>query len=142
MKLFAILECSKPAPQALPGFIRDIEDIRGVRVLRLRGSVGKEIAAEARAAQGAAARSADVFSRPLLFDFKDTTGSDFATLGYLVGAIRNRMAAGAQVGIINAPPQLVAELSIAKIETLVRVFASEQQALDDLGAQAPGNQSR
>lgn len=132
MKLLTILGIEKPAPDALPEFIRDIQDIGGVRVIRLQGPVGKEIGAQVKAADEAAARSEGVFARPLLFDFKGTTGWDFSTVSYLVLALRRRMAAHAQVGIINPPPQLIAELELAKVEGLFRVFASEQQALAQL----------
>jgi hypothetical protein len=76
MKLFTILGLNKPAPDTLPEFIRELQDTRGVRVIRLQGSVGKEIGAQAKAADEMAARSEGVFARPLLFDFKGTTGWD------------------------------------------------------------------
>jgi hypothetical protein len=48
------------------------------------------------------------------------------------------MAAHAQVGIINPPPQLIAELELAKVQGLFRVFPSEEQALAELSAQGSG----
>ncbi len=132
MKLSTILHHTPPTPDATPEFIREIVDIRGVRVVRLQGSVGREIGGQAEAAQDAAAKLEGVFARPLLFDFKDTTNCDTATVAYLVRALRQRMAAHAQVGIINAPPKLLAELNIARIEDLFRVFATEAEALDEL----------
>lgn len=102
-----------------------------MRVIRLQGPVSREIAAQADAADEAAERSG-AFARPLLFDFKDATECDSVTLGYMIRALRRRMAAQAQVGIINAPPQLVAELEIAKLDRLLHVFASEDQALAEL----------
>jgi hypothetical protein len=131
MNLHALLGHPKPAPGTLPGFIRDLQDIRGVRVLRLQGSVGKDIGLEAQEAERQA-RASGAFSRPLLFDFKDATCSDFATVSYLVLALRRRMAAHAQVGIINTPRQLLSELEIAKLGGLIRVFASEEEALAEL----------
>lgn len=132
VKLFNCLRQAKPAPESLPEFIREVEDKPGVRVLRLRGSVGKEIGGEVQAAEKEAEKEG-AFSRSLLFDFKETTGWDFATIAYLVEALRQRMAARAQVGIINASPQLVAELQIARLEGMLRVYASEEEALKALG---------
>jgi len=134
MNLLAILKHEKPAMDALPAFIREIQDIQGVRVIRLQGPVGMEIGRDAQAVDEAAARSEDVFSRPLLFDFKETTpeGVDFSTVAYLVQALRRRMPAHAQVGIINAPATLIAELDIARLGTLFKIFDSEELALAEL----------
>jgi anti-anti-sigma regulatory factor len=132
MKLFAILGHAKPASDRPPDFIRELQDIRGVRVIRLQGPVGKEIGAQANAADKSAAESEGVFLRPLLFDFKETTHWDFVTIAYMVRALRRRMAAHTQVGIINAPPQLVAELEMVKLDAMFHVFASEEQALAEL----------
>jgi hypothetical protein len=132
MSLLTILGLARAKPDTLPEFIRELADIRGVRVIRLRGEVGKGIGQQAKAVDEAAARSEGVFARPLLFDFSGTTGWDFATVSYMVLALRRRMAAHAQVGIINPPPPLIAELEIAHLTPLFRVFASEEQALADL----------
>ena len=45
MNLAHLFRRSEPAPDALPGFIRAVEELGGVRVLRLQGRVGKDIAA-------------------------------------------------------------------------------------------------
>jgi len=45
--------------------------------------------------------------------------------------------AHAQVGIINPPPHLIAELEIARIGSLFRVFESEERALAELATPAP-----
>src|SRR6185295_8351892 len=116
----------KPAHDALPLFVREIEDIRGVRVIRLQGPVGMEIGEEAKATDEAAAKAEGVFMRPLLFDFKDATDVDFSTVGYMVQALHRRMSAHAKVGIINPPPHLIAELEIAKINSLFRFFETEK----------------
>lgn len=137
MNLFTMLRLAKPRPDALPEFIRELKDIRGVRVIRLRGPVGKEIGAQAKAADQAAARTEGVFARPLLFDFNGATGCDFSTVSYLVLALRRRMAAHAQVGVINAPPELIAEFEISKVDAMFRVFASEEEALAELSG--PGS---
>ena len=132
MRLFSLLSHPKPDPGALPGFIREMEDVRGVRLIRLQGPVGKEIGAGARAVDEAAANSEGVFSRPLLFDFAGTTGWDFSTVSYLVLALKRRMAAHARVGIIHPSSQLMAELELARLDGLFRVFASEEEAIAGL----------
>jgi anti-anti-sigma regulatory factor len=129
MSLLSILGLSKA--EAPPEFIREIRDIRGVRVVRLRGPVGKEIGQQAAEAEANAATS-EAISRPLLLDFKETTDCDFSTVSYLVLALRQRMAGKAQVGIINPSPKLIAEMQIAKVDTWFHVYASEEQALAEL----------
>jgi hypothetical protein len=142
MGLLTLLHHSTPPTGALPEFIRDLQDIRGVRVIRLRGPVGKDIGAQEEAAVESAAKTPGVFSRPLLFDFEGTTGWDFSTVSYLVQALRHRMAAHAQVGIIHPSPELLAELHIAKLEGLFRVFGSEEEAIGELASnQRPDDRS-
>jgi ABC-type transporter Mla MlaB component len=136
MGLLSILGLAKPTPDTLPPFVREIEDIQGIRVLRLQGPVGKEIGPQVKAMEEQSARDQDAFSMSLLIDFRGTKECDFATVAYLVQALRQRMAMGMQVGVINAPRQLVAELEIAKLDGLIRVFGSEEQALREL---AEGN---
>jgi len=142
MKLFTIFGHAKAEPDAIPEFIRELQDIRGVRVIRLQGPVGKEIGREAQAVDEAAAKTEGVFSRPLLFDFKETTDWDFSTVAYLVQALRRRMPARAQVGVINAPPKLLAEIEIAKLGAMLRVFVSEEQALEALSRSGPGSEGQ
>jgi anti-anti-sigma regulatory factor len=136
-KLLNCLGLAKPTPESLPEFIREVEDIRGVRVLRLQGPVGKEIGGQFSAAEAAAEKSKDAFTRPLLIDFKGTTGWDFSTVAYVVELLRRRMAAHVQVGIINPSPELTSEFEIAKLGGLFRFFASEDQALSELSGPGP-----
>src|SRR5262245_9160909 len=91
-----------PAPHLLPSFIRAVDEVRGVRIIRLQGPVGVQIGEEEQNAE-AASQAAAAFSRPLLLDFKDTTAWDSSTVAYLVRALRRRMAAHAPVAIVNAP---------------------------------------
>lgn len=132
MHLLDVLGLTRDAPNTFPAFIRQVQDIRGVRVLRLQGPVGMEIGQQFSAAEEAAERSKDVFLRPLLIDFKGTTGWDFSTVAYVVETLRRRMPAHVQVGIINPSPELTAEFKIAKLDGMFRFFASEEQALAEL----------
>ena len=86
-----------------------------------------------------------VFTRPLLLDFRGTTAWDFSTVSYIIQQMRNRMGAGgaggagapmgrpAPVGIINAPPELRAEFEMAKLDELLRVYGTEEEALEAMG---------
>jgi hypothetical protein len=138
MNPLAILGHAKPARDALPEVVRENQDIGGVRVIRLQGSVGKDSGSRAKVVDEQAARAEGVFSRPLLFDFNGTTGWDFSTVSYLVLALRRRMAAHAPVGIVNAPAPLIAEMEIGRVDALFRIFASEEQAIAELTRIASG----
>src|SRR5712671_249793 len=129
MMLPAMLHRTGHSAGPLPGSIRAIEDIRGVRVIRLRGPVGRDAGLDADATDHEAARTEGVFDRPVLFDFRETTDCDSATVAYLIRALRRRLAAHMPVGIVNAPPKLVAELEITRVEPLFRVFHSEEEAI-------------
>lgn len=98
MGLLDFLTLAKPRADGQPSMIREIRDIGGVRVIRLQGPVGKEVAAEADQAEKQAEQIAGAFTRPLLFDFAGTSGWDFSTVAYLVRALRRRMASGACIG--------------------------------------------
>jgi anti-anti-sigma regulatory factor len=124
----------------LPDSIRAIEDIRGVRVIRLRGPVGRDAGPDADATDQEAARAEDVFDRPVLFDFKEATDCDSATVAYLIRALRRRLAAHMPVGIVNTPPDLAAELEIMRVEPLFLVFRTEEEAVAGLAAAAATSQ--
>jgi anti-anti-sigma factor len=124
-----------PAPPLLPSFIRAIEDVPGVRIVRLQGPVGMQIAQEERAAEEASEAAAGAFSRPLLLDFKATTAWDSSTIAALVQALRRRLAANAQVAMINAPPRLLAELEISRLRAMFPLYSSEEEALAKLAGQ-------
>jgi hypothetical protein len=84
-----------PTPEChlLPPFIRAVDDIRGVRIIRLQGPVGTQIGQQEKEAEDAS-QAVGAFSRPLLLDFKATTSWDFSTIAYLVRALRRRTASG------------------------------------------------
>jgi anti-anti-sigma factor len=129
-----------PAPHPLPSFIRAVEDVRGVRIVRLQGPVGIQIGQEDREAEETSEAVAGASSRPLLLDFKATTAWDSSTIAFLVLALRRRVAAHAKVAIINAPPKLLAELEISRLRDMFPIYASEDEALVNLGD--PTNISR
>lgn len=135
MRLLDLIRSKEPVAEGLPPFIRELRDIGPVRVMRLQGNVGKEIGAEFTAQMKASEHDRAAFERPLLLDFAGTTDWDFSTVSFLLVAFGKRMAAHAKVGIINAPPELLAELRIAKLIDLFLIFDSEAEALAGL---APG----
>ena len=121
-----------PTPHRLPSFIRAVEDIRGVRIIRLQGPVGMQIGQEEREAEETIEWTAGAFSRPLLLDFQATTAWDSSTIAYLVGARRRRTRSHAKVAIINAPLKLLAELEISRLRGMFPIYSSEDEALANL----------
>lgn len=121
-----------PTPHLFPAFIQSVEEVRGVRIVRLQGPVGMQIGLQARAAVEAMGAAAGAFSRPLLLDFKATTAWDSSTIATLVQALRRRVAAHAKVAIINAAPKLLAELEISKLRDMFPTYSSEEEALAKL----------
>ena len=121
-----------PTAHEFPSFIRAVEDIRGVRIVRLQGPVGMEIGQEEREAEETSEWAAGALSRPLLLDFEATTAWDSSTIAYLVRALRRRIPAHAKVAIINAPPKLLAELEISRLRDLFPIYSSEDEALAKL----------
>jgi anti-anti-sigma factor len=109
-----------------------MEDVQGVRIVRLKGAVGMEIGHEQRETEEAIEAAAGAFSRPLLLDFEATTAWDSSTIAALVQALRRRSTAHAQVAIINVPPRLLAELEISRLRDLFPIYSSEGEALAKL----------
>lgn len=137
MSLTDLLRKHHPAPTLLPGFIRAVEDIGAVRVIRLQGDMGKGIGREVSDhVERLREEEADVFDRSLLLDYEGTAQWDFSTVAYLVEALRRRMDTSARVGLINAPKELLDELDLAKLRELFVVYASEQEALAALSSNA------
>ena len=120
------------ATPLLPPFIRAMEDVRGVRIVRLQGPVGMQVGRAEREGLDASEAAAGAFSRPLLLDFEATTAWDSSTIAALVQALRRRLAANAKVAIINAPPKLLAELEISRLRDMFPIYASEDEALGEL----------
>jgi hypothetical protein len=128
-----------PAPHLLPPFIQAVDEVRGVRIIRLQGPVGTQIGQQEKEAEDAS-KTAGAFSRPLLLDFKATTAWDFSMIAYLVRALRRRTGSHAPVAVLNAPPQLLAELEISRLRDMFPIYASEDEALAKLAD--PTNISR
>ena len=126
------LRHAPPGAHPLPSFIRTVEDVRGVRIVRLQGPVGIQIAQEDREAEEASEAAAGAFSRALLLDFKETTAWDSSTIASLVQALRRRQAAHAKVAIINAPPKFIAELELSRLSGMFPTYPSEDEALAKL----------
>jgi anti-anti-sigma factor len=118
-----------PAPRRLPPFVRAVEDVRGVRIVRLQGPVGMQLGQQERAAVEASEAAAGALARPLLLDFETTTAWDSSTIAALVQVLRQRLAARAKVAIINAPRKLVAELEISRLSDMFPIYSSEDEAL-------------
>ena len=125
-------------PMELPPFVRSVEDIRGIRVVRLQGPVGKQAGDEMSEFKKQREQQHPDFSRSLLIDFKDTTECDFTTVAFMVDALRKRLKEHARIGIVNAPRELVAELKLAQLEGVFPIFDSEEQALDEMTATQQG----
>jgi anti-anti-sigma factor len=121
-----------PTPHLFPSFIRAVEEIRGVRIVRLQGPVGIQIGQAVQEAEETSEWTAGAFSCPLLLDFKATTAWDSSTIAYLVRALRRRVAAHAKVAIVNAPPKLLAELEISRLRDMFPIYSSEDEALAKL----------
>ncbi|MBX3389204.1 MAG: STAS domain-containing protein [Phycisphaeraceae bacterium] len=121
-------------PVGLPPFLRAVETIDGVCIMRVQGNVGRGIADEVNA-RVEKANQLGLFNRPLLIDFSGASGSDFSTVSYLVEAVRRRMHAHAKVGLLHAPKELKTQLEIGKVEGLFGMYENEGEAIRAL---APG----
>lgn len=122
-------------PVGLPPFLRAVETIDGVCILRMQGNVGRCIAGEVNE-RADAVDGLELFNRPLLIDFSGTSGSDFSTVAYLVQAVRNRVHAHAKVGILHAPKELKTQLEMAKVEGLFGMYEDEGEAIRALAPDA------
>lgn len=136
MTILNILASLEIPAEGTPAFVRLVEDVRGVRVVRLHGPVGKSIGSYTELPEDTPTPPEPAFCGSALFDFEGASECDFVTVSLLVLAARDRMAAKARVGVINPPAELVAELRIAKLVPMIEVFASEVEAIEKLSEAA------
>ena len=114
-------------------WIKELDDRPGVRILRVQGDMTASVGAGVEEIYQQAKLSGDAFKRDLIIDFADATSCNFATLAYIVEALRMRVQAGKKVALINVPKDLESGLEIAKVQEMIPVYASEEEALKALG---------
>lgn len=68
----------------------------------------------------------------LLFDLSALTFMDSAGIGVIIGRFKNVQAAGGQVLLAGAGPQVQRVLKISGIEKLIRLYATVDEALQAL----------
>lgn len=129
MSLRNLFHKTAPGPDSLPPYVREVNDVGGVRILRLQGHIGKETASQGEAYFSAAQQEPEPFNKSLLLDFAGTTGADFSTVAYIVRSVRARLKTGRRVGIINATRELAGEIEIARLTDMLVMFDSEADAL-------------
>jgi anti-anti-sigma regulatory factor len=129
MGFFDLLRKKAPTRSVLPPFILRVEEVRGVRILRLNGDVGKSIGKEVQDAEGGSEKAGD-YCKNVLFDFEQVTTCDFSTIAYLVNSLRKHAGHSTRVGIIKPGDMLNAELEISKLDPLFECFASEEEAIE------------
>ncbi len=141
MGFLHLLKSSSPPPDALPAFVSRVDDIDGVRTVRLTGAIDHDIGAEVKQANASFEKSKDVFHRSVLLDFRDVTHTDSSTVAFLVDALRRRVASNARVGLLNPSQSLLSALEIARTRELFDVFDSEEEALASLGGSSGSSDS-
>ncbi|MFH1837827.1 MAG: STAS domain-containing protein [Candidatus Omnitrophota bacterium] len=74
----------------------------------------------------------DDFDRNILLDFQEVANVDSSTLAYLITLLDKLKKKQRKLGIIHATDRLTGYLQIEKVETLIRIYNSEEEAVRDL----------
>lgn len=112
-----------------PAAVRQIEDHDTYRIIRLQGAVNAANAGEMDAFGGWMRANAGVTSKHLLVDMAGVTGGDTAGIAVLVRALADFRKGGHEVRLFNVGAEQRGVLEITKVDKLVRVFGSEEQAI-------------
>ena len=132
-RLVNLLHAKEIDHDAMPSFVRSVEDRDGVRIFHLQGDLGVESSPEMQAGLERA-RDRRLFARDLVVDFEHVTHVDTSTIAFLVQSLQNRLDTGAALALVNLPDELVSRMEISKVRDLFTAFPDIDAAVDALRA--------
>ena len=111
-------------------YIKEITELDNLAIVRLKGSIDSHTIPIIKANLGSDVER--YLDKHILLDFKEVTRIDSATLASLIQLLNDLKVHNRKLGIINMILLLKNYLSIAKLESVVRVYKDEKVALKDL----------
>jgi len=119
-----------------PRFIDRIEQVDHVRIVRLRGTIDYTTAEAGYEFILALHEENEPIDYHLLIDCTRLVDVDSSAIALLVVRMRDYLAAGREVALLNADPKVRTYVSLAKLEPRIRMFTSEEEAVTALSVEA------
>lgn len=110
--------------------INEIKRIDHVTIMRLQGSIDSSNIVHL--SSNISDDMKRYLDRDIILDFKDVGYVDTATLAYIIFLLDKLQKQHRKLGIINTTSLLENHFEIEKIDALVRVYKSEEEALQEL----------
>ncbi len=118
-------------PRLLPEWIDKVEELKSVRILRMKGELNTFAVAQLeRFAEAVRRRKGHEFKH-LLLDFTQVTSIDFAAVAALVRTLRDYQKRSENLGLVNLKADLQHILWLAKVGHLFPSYANESEAIKD-----------
>lgn len=125
MKLFAKKQ------RLMPEWIDKIEELKSVRILRMKGDLNTFAVAQLEHFAAVVRRKKGYELKHLLLDFTQVTSIDFAAVAALVRTLREHQKRSENLGLVNLKSELQHILWLAKVGHLFPSYTNEADAVKD-----------
>jgi len=115
----------------MPEWIDKIEELKSVRILRMKGDLNTFAVAQLERFAAIVRRKKGYEFKHLLLDFTQVTSIDFAAVAALVRTLREYQKRSENLGLVNLKSELQHILWLAKVGHLFPSYANEADALKD-----------
>ncbi|MCK4518600.1 MAG: STAS domain-containing protein, partial [Candidatus Omnitrophica bacterium] len=130
VKVFHIKDIFRSKNGNILSYIKEVKEIDGLAVVRLKGTIDSRTIPGIRANIGS--RINKYLDMDILLDFKEVTRVDSAALASLIQLLNELKKRNRKLGIVNMTSVLREYLKITNLESAVQVYKSQKNALDDL----------
>ncbi|MFH1593894.1 MAG: STAS domain-containing protein [Candidatus Omnitrophota bacterium] len=111
-------------------YIKEIKRLERLTIIRFHGFMDSSTIPIINENIGSYTR--DALDRNILLDFKDVTNVDSSTVASIILLLNNVQKSDRKLGLINVTNQLINFLRVERIETLIKIYKSEEEGLKDL----------
>ncbi len=130
VKIFSIRDIFKNKNGKIFTYVKEIKEIDILVIIKLKGSI--DFHALPIISANFENKIEKYLDKHILLDFKEVTHVDSATLASLIKLLNELKKRNRKLGIVNITSVLKEYLKIANLESVVQVYESQAEALDDL----------
>ena len=130
VKIFSVRDIFKNKNGKIFNYIEEIKEIDILVIIKLKGSIDFHALPIIKA--NFENKIEKYLDKHILLDFKEVTHVDSTTLAALIQLLNELKKRNRKLGIVNITSILREYLKIANLESVVQVYKSQTEALDDL----------